>query len=118
MTIKATRDPLGHVALTFIVRQSYKPDAWSVRAMVKMEAGQDVPARVGRRASDPGRLVALVARTGRPSACNAVHMAVPPSGCHRRGTVVGALTACCSAQATPSAGATRLIDAVRHGLDR
>jgi hypothetical protein len=42
MTIEATRGPLGHVVLAFVLRQSYNPDAWSVRAVVKVEAGEEM----------------------------------------------------------------------------
>jgi hypothetical protein len=46
LTIEARRRP-GYVDLGFILRESYRTDAWTVRAVVAVEAGEEM-ARVAR----------------------------------------------------------------------
>jgi hypothetical protein len=42
LTIKASRDPLGHVILGFTLRESFLADAWQVRVIVCLEAGEEM----------------------------------------------------------------------------
>jgi|HubBroStandDraft_6_1064221.scaffolds.fasta_scaffold1126627_1 hypothetical protein len=42
LTIEGRHDPLGHVLLTFVLRENYKPRAWQVRATVQLEAGEEM----------------------------------------------------------------------------
>lgn len=56
MSIEVRRDSLGHVLLTFVLRESYMPDAWSVRATVTVEPGEEMSqlaAAVGRLIPGP-----------------------------------------------------------------
>lgn len=42
MSIEARRDSLGHLLVTFVLRESYMPNSWSVRATVQVEAGEEM----------------------------------------------------------------------------
>ena len=42
LSIDAHRDSLGHVLLTFSLRQSYQPDAWLVKVVVRVDAGEEM----------------------------------------------------------------------------
>lgn len=42
MSIQVRRDSLGHVLLTFVLRESYMPDTWSVQATVRVEPGEEM----------------------------------------------------------------------------
>ena len=42
LTIDADRDSLGHVRLTFSLRESYLPDSWRARATVQLDAGEEM----------------------------------------------------------------------------
>ena len=42
MSIEVKRDSLGHVLLTSVLRESYVPDTWSVRATVQVEPGEEM----------------------------------------------------------------------------
>jgi hypothetical protein len=42
MSIEVRRDSLGHLLLTFVLRESYMPNSWSVRATVQVEAGEEM----------------------------------------------------------------------------
>ena len=42
MSIEVRRDSLGHLMLTFVLRESYMPDTWSVRATVTVEPGEEM----------------------------------------------------------------------------
>jgi hypothetical protein len=40
LTVEATVDHHGHVALTFILQRDYRPDAWFVTVTVSVDAGE------------------------------------------------------------------------------
>ncbi len=42
LSIDAHREPLGHVLLTFSLRESYRHDAWLVRVTVQLDAGEEM----------------------------------------------------------------------------
>lgn len=42
MSIEVRRDSLGHVLLTFVLRESWMPATWSVRATVEVEPGEEM----------------------------------------------------------------------------
>ena len=42
LSIDAHREPLGHVLLTFSLRESYRRDAWLVRVTVQLDAGEEM----------------------------------------------------------------------------
>jgi hypothetical protein len=42
LTIEVKRDSFGHVLLTFVLRESYLPNTWSVPATVKIEPGEEM----------------------------------------------------------------------------
>ncbi len=42
LTIDADRDLLGHVRLTFSLRDSYRAESWLVRATVQLDAGEEM----------------------------------------------------------------------------
>ena len=42
LSIDAHREPLGHVLLTFSLRESYRRDAWLVRVTVHLHAGEEM----------------------------------------------------------------------------
>jgi len=42
LTIDARRDAVGHVLLTFSLRESYRPDAWLARVTVQLDAGEEM----------------------------------------------------------------------------
>jgi hypothetical protein len=42
LAITATRDSLGHVRLTFKLREGFNPDAWTVTVTLTVEAGEEM----------------------------------------------------------------------------
>lgn len=42
LTIEARSDPLGHLMLTFDLRESHEANGWSARVTVKVEPGQEM----------------------------------------------------------------------------
>jgi Family of unknown function (DUF6228) len=42
LTIEARSDSLGHLILTFVLREGHEVDAWSARVSVKVEPGEEM----------------------------------------------------------------------------
>lgn len=42
LVIDARRDSLGHLYLTFVLRESYRPEAWQAQVTIQVEAGEEM----------------------------------------------------------------------------